>query len=400
MKKSTLFACLFYSLVDYLAFLVVTALFTPLVLMPKSPFQDPLGLIETPELLLGCILGSYGLGLLIGSPLFGRLSDSIGRKPVLQLSMVAFVIGNLGVGYFSAFSSAWMVILFRFLTGFGSSGAQLLFNVIDDLEEDEQKKGRAMGFLVAVSAFSTIVGPAFGAYFAGDQGYELGMPFFILAFMGLIAMLMIQFSYPKNGVKKRASAPGFFQLLNKPSILILCLAFFFMILNIESLFVAIPILMVSAFGVDSFWIALFFAFGGIVATLTGIFIIPWVTRFFRPRLAFLVSLFGLLLSNFFFLLTSTPQEVYIPFTFFAITAIIAWAKGNELAVLIPQKKDTGSVMGIFGSLIALALLVSSLLIGYTATIDPLLPLIVLDITALVAFLATFVGYPLLQKKDL
>ena len=146
MKKSTLFACLFYSLVDYLAFLVVTALFTPLVLMPKSAFKDPLGWIETPELLLGFILGSYGLGLLIGSPLFGRLSDSIGRKSVLHLSMVAFVVGNLGVGYFAAFSSAWLVILFRFLTGFGSSGAQLLFNVIDDLEEDEQKRGELWVF--------------------------------------------------------------------------------------------------------------------------------------------------------------------------------------------------------------------------------------------------------------
>lgn len=398
MKNSTLFACLFYSLVDYLAFLVVTALFTPLVLMPESPFQDSFGWISTPQLLLGCILGSYGLGLFVGSPIFGRLSDSIGRKNVLQLSMVVFILGNLGVGYAAGSSSAWTLILFRFVTGLGSSGAQLLFNVVHDLEEDEKKKGRAMGFLVAVSAFSTIVGPAFGAYFSGDSGLELGTPFFILAIFGLLAIAFIQFSYPVQEKIKAESRSSFLRLFKNPSILTLCLAFFFMILNIESLFVAIPILMVSAFSVDSSWIALFFAFGGVVATLTGIFIIPLISRYFKPRSVFVTSLFVLLVSNLFFLFTSTPQEVYIPFAFFAVSGIIAWAKGNELAILLGQKKDTGSVMGVFGSLIALALVGSSLLIGYAATIDPLLPLIVLDIMAFISFSSAFLGYSLLQKR--
>jgi MFS family permease len=177
MKKSTLLACLFYSLVDYLAFFVVTSLFTPEILDPNSPYRDPLNFIVDPTTLLGVVLGIYGLGLFSGSLTLGRWSDLFGRKWALKLSMIVFILGNLGVGYFFSLKNVWMLVFFRFVTGLGSSGAQLLYNAIDDLESDQKSKGRAMGYLVAVSSFATVVGPVFGSFFVGDQGFFLGCLF-------------------------------------------------------------------------------------------------------------------------------------------------------------------------------------------------------------------------------
>jgi len=80
MKKSTLLAYLFYSLVNYLAFFVVIPLFTPEILDPSSPYRDPLNLIVDPTTLLGVVLGIYGLGLFSGSLVLGRWSDRFGKN--------------------------------------------------------------------------------------------------------------------------------------------------------------------------------------------------------------------------------------------------------------------------------------------------------------------------------
>lgn len=121
MKKSTLLACLFYSLVDYLAFFVVTSLFTPEILDPNSPYRDPLNFIVDPTTLLGVVLGIYGLGLFSGSLTLGRWSDRFGRKWALNLSMIVFILGNLGVGYFFSLKNVWMLVFFRIVQKLGSA---------------------------------------------------------------------------------------------------------------------------------------------------------------------------------------------------------------------------------------------------------------------------------------
>jgi predicted MFS family arabinose efflux permease len=396
MKKSTLLACLFYSLVDYLAFFVVTSLFTPEILDPNSPYRDPLNFIVDPTTLLGVVLGIYGLGLFSGSLTLGRWSDLFGRKWALKLSMIVFILGNLGVGYFFSLKNVWMLVFFRFVTGLGSSGAQLLYNAIDDLESDQKRKGRAMGYLVAVSSFATVVGPVFGSFFVGDQGFFLGLPFYLLAFLGGASLLFLEKTWPKKSIEAKAHVDNLRTILSNPKILFLAATFFLMILNIESLFVAIPILMVMAFQVTSSWIALFFAYGGLVAVLTGAFIIPWVGRFFSLRLAYFFSFIGLTVANLAFLLASTPEEVFVPFTLFAIFGLIAWSKGNELALAVVEKNNSGAVMGVLGSLIAIAVFASSVLMGYTASINLLLPILAMALMAVLGSFLTLAGFHLFK----
>lgn len=392
MKKSTLLACLYYSFVDYLSFFIVTALFTPLILAQNSLYKDPLGIMKEPEVLLGVILGAYGLGLFLGSPLLGRWSDHYNRKSALQFSMAIYVLGNIGVGYFFSVANVWMIILFRLITGLGSSGAQLLYNVVQDLEPVEKLRGKAMGYLVAVSSFATVIGPAFGSFFAGDKGLELAIPFFVLAFMGGSSLLINKICLPENKSVDKRRKESFFEVFSQTEILVVALCFFLFILNIESIFVAIPIVMVMGFNVTSDWIALFFGYGGLVSVFAGTFVIPWMSRFFSVRLAFLTSLLGTALSVFSFFLVSTPEELFAPFTFFAIFATVAWSKGNELAVAIPDKKNTGVVMGIFGSLIAIAVLLASVSMGYLAAFNSLLPLLTISILAVLNLVVAFLGY--------
>ncbi|MBM3197457.1 MAG: MFS transporter [Chlamydiae bacterium] len=396
MKKSTLLAYLFYSLVNYLAFFVVIPLFTPEILDPSSPYRDPLNLIVDPTTLLGVVLGIYGLGLFSGSLVLGRWSDRFGKKWALKITMILFILGNLGVGYFFSIENVWMLVFFRFVTGLGSSGAQLLYNAIDDLESDQKKKVRAIGYLVGVSLFATVAGPVFGPFFVGNQGFFLGTPFYLLALMGGASLLFLEKTWPKKSEEAKALDDNLITILSNPKILFLAATFFLMILNIESLFIAIPILMVMAFQVTHSWIALFFAYGGLVAVLTGSLIIPWVGRFFSLRLAYFFSFIGLIFATLAFLLASTPEEVFVPFTLFAIFGSIALFNGNELALALVEKKNSGAVRGVLGSLIAIAIFASSLLMGYSASINLLLPILAMALMAVLGTFLTLAGFHLFK----
>ncbi|NDD59158.1 MAG: MFS transporter [Chlamydiae bacterium] len=399
MKKSILLASLFYSFVEYLSFFIVTSLFTPLILAQNSLYKDPFNLIKEPELLLGVILGVYGLGIFLGAPLLGKWSDHKNRKQALQISMALNILGNIGVGIFFASANVWMMIFFRFITGLGSSGAQLLYNVVQDMESEEKKRGKAMGYLVAVSSFATVLGPAFGTLFAGDSGIMLGIPFFVLGFFGMCSMLFTHLSFGQNATAHKGKHQSFLEIFTKPEVLIVGISYFLFLLIAESLFVAIPIVMVLGFDVSSDWIALFFAYGGLVSVFTGTFILPCISRFFSVRLAYLTSLLGLTLSLFSFFLSSTPEELFVPFTFFALFATLAWSKGNELILAVAEKKNTGIIMGVFGSLIALAVLLASLFMGYFATLSSLLPLLVLCIMGLINFAVAVLSYRKLARQS-
>ncbi len=122
-------------------------------------------------------------------------------------------------------------------------------------------------------------------------------------------------------------------------------------------------------------------------------------RFFSQRVAYLTSLLGLTLSLFSFFLSSTPEEIFVPFTFFALFATLAWSKGNELILAVVEKKNTGFIMGVFASLIALALLLASLLMGYLATLSSLLPLLVLCIMGLINVVVALFSYQKLHRRS-
>ncbi len=279
MKKSILLASLFYSFVEYISFFVVNSLFTPQLLAQNSVYRDPFNLIKEPELLLGVILGVYGLGILLGSPLLRKWSNHSNHKHALQISMAMNILGNLGVGIFFALANVWMMILFRFITGLGSSGAQLLYSVVQDLESDEKKRRKARSYLVAVTIFGTVLGPALGTLFAGDSGFKLGFPFFVLGFLGILSMLFIHLSFGKNATAHNVKQQSFLQVFSKPEIFIVASSLFLFLLITQSLLVAIAILMVLGFDVSSDWIALFFAYGGVVFVFTRTFVVPCFSGF-------------------------------------------------------------------------------------------------------------------------
>jgi len=110
-------------------------------------------------------MGCYSLGQLIASPLWGRLSDRIGRKPILIIGLLGGVASYLWLSRAETVIDLGAARLFGGLMA-GNIGAA--FAAAADLADD-RTRARNMGLLGAAVGFGFIAGPALGAFLIGHE---------------------------------------------------------------------------------------------------------------------------------------------------------------------------------------------------------------------------------------
>ncbi len=105
------------------------------------------------------LITAYVLANLFGTPLLGRLSDRLGRRPIYLVSVGVFSLGSLGVVL--APDLGWITV-FRALQGFGSGGIfPVATAVIGEVVPSEQR-GRTLGLLGATFGLAFLIGPPLG----------------------------------------------------------------------------------------------------------------------------------------------------------------------------------------------------------------------------------------------
>lgn len=153
------------------------------IIIPVLPFYaEELG---ASSFQLGLLMSVYSLMQFIFSPMWGRVSDRIGRKPVLMLG-----ITGLSLSFFlMAFSSQlWMLFAARIIGGFlSAANMPTVMAYVADVTTKENR-GKGMGIVGAAVGLGFVFGPAIGGIFSKSS---LSMPFLIAGFSSLITMLLV-----------------------------------------------------------------------------------------------------------------------------------------------------------------------------------------------------------------
>jgi MFS transporter, DHA1 family, tetracycline resistance protein len=123
---------------------------------------------------VGLLVASFSIAQLVFSPIWGRVSDRVGRKPVLVLSLAGTAVGSLLMG---VADSLWLLFLGRILDGISGASVSVAQAAVADLAPPEQRP-RLLGLLGAAFGLGFVAGPAIGAL-AALRGPEL--PFLIAA---------------------------------------------------------------------------------------------------------------------------------------------------------------------------------------------------------------------------
>ena len=139
---------------------------------------------------LSWIVTSYLLATTVVIPLYGKLGDIYGRRPVLLTAITIFLAGSALCGMAQNLPE---LIAFRAIQGLGGGGLIVTtMAVIGDIVSPRER-GRYQGFFGGVFGLSTVIGPLLGGFFVDHLTWR--WIFYINLPLGLIALAVINVTF-------------------------------------------------------------------------------------------------------------------------------------------------------------------------------------------------------------
>src|SRR4051795_126830 len=130
------------------------------------------------------VVTAYLLASTASTPLYGKISDLYGRRPVLLFAISTFLVGSLLAGLSQNMTE---LIATRALQGIGAGGLMTLaFTIISDVVAPRER-ARYQGLFGAVFGISSVAGPLAGGYFAEHDWRWI---FYINVPLGIVALFL------------------------------------------------------------------------------------------------------------------------------------------------------------------------------------------------------------------
>ena len=149
---------------------------------------------------------AYLLTATISGPIYGKLSDLFGRRPVLLFAVAVFLVGSLLAGFSR---EMWQLVAFRALQGLGAGALfPIALAVIGDMF-DAAERGKYQGFVGAVFGLSSLIGPAIGGVITDTIGWQ--WVFFVNLPVGAVVFAVIWRTLPSlrpSGARPRIDYLG------------------------------------------------------------------------------------------------------------------------------------------------------------------------------------------------
>ena len=136
------------------------------------------------------VITAYMLASTILMPVYGKVSDLLGRKPLLIGAISLFIIGSI-VGAMA--QSMNILILARVIQGLGGGGLMILSQAAVADVIPARQRGKYMGIMGGVFALSSVAGPLLGGWLTEGAGWRwaflLNIPLGVLALVAVITLM-------------------------------------------------------------------------------------------------------------------------------------------------------------------------------------------------------------------
>lgn len=302
------------------------------------------------------VMATYSAGQLLMAPVWGRLSDRLGRRPILLTSLLGSILSYLWLGFAD---SLWVLFAARLLQGAmaGNIAAAQAY-VADVTTPDRRAKG--MGMIGAAFGLGFIFGPFLGGVLAGSDPHQpnTAAPAFLaaglsaLAFLGTVAFL--KESLPPEA--RRSAAVRVSRLVairrafDRPRLRLLILLFFAITAAFSAMETTFAMWTERQFGWGAQQVSYIFVYIGLLAATVQGGLIHRLTRKYGEPKVLLAGTGSIVLG-----LLLVPLSAGLPLLLVA-TALLALGMGmtqpsiNSLISREAQVHEQGEVMGVSQSM--------------------------------------------------
>jgi EmrB/QacA subfamily drug resistance transporter len=143
---------------------------------------------------------AYLLTATVSGPIYGKLSDLFGRRPIFLFGVSVFLIGSVLCGLSQ---EMWQLILFRGLQGLGAGALfPVSLAIIGDIFAPSER-GKYQGFFGAIFGIAFLLGPAIGGLITDNFGWH--WIFFVNVPLGLIVLFVIWRTLPSHRLENATS---------------------------------------------------------------------------------------------------------------------------------------------------------------------------------------------------
>src|SRR5581483_2677487 len=329
------------------------------------------------EAVIGLMLASYSMMQFVFAPILGRLSDRVGRRPVLLLSLIGTSLGFLLMGFahlipfgVSLFGLAPVVIwlfLARIIDGISGGNISTAQAYIADVTPPDDR-ARGMGLIGAAFGLGFIFGPAIGGLLSH---FSPETPFFFAAGLAALNATALYFLLPeslapehRHEAQGRAPLPEILEEAGDWQLKAVFATYFFATVAFAMLTATFALFASHRFHFDATHTGYMFTYVGVIgAFIQGGLIGKLVKVFGEKRLAmtgtliFSIALFGLPMAKTLVMLLFASSGI-------AIGNSLVTPTLNSLASKHVSSSFQGRILGAMASVASLARIIGPMLGGF------------------------------------
>lgn len=300
------------------------------------------------------VLGTYSLCQLLAAPLWGRLSDRFGRRPILLSSMSGAFASYVILAFAHTLTTLFIA---RALAGFMAGNLSAAMAYASDVSTPRDR-ARTMGMVGASIGIGFMLGPAIGGALAGDRlgAANFMRPALLSASLSVVAMMLVLFMLPEShGPQQRARVAdiprerGWQLLRTLPGLRLLALATLLVTFSQSTLESIFAIWAMDRYHVGPMTVGLTLFVLAIVAVgVQGGLVRRLAPRFGERRLA-IAGIFGYVIGLAIVAVGGALGLVIVGLVFCGLGAGLFSPSGAALASHQARSHNRGAVMGVYQS---------------------------------------------------
>ena len=313
----------------------------------------------------GVLLTTYSLMMFLCSPILGALSDKLGRRPILLISLFGMAVDYL---FLSFAHTITLLFIGRIIAGVCGASVTTASAYIADVSAPE-KRAQNFGLIGAAFGLGFIIGPVLGGLFSQ---FGTRVPFMVAGGLSLLNFLYGYFILPESLKKenrrafdwKRANPVGaLMQIKRYPSLIGLLVALLILYIATQATQTVWAFYTQEKFGWNETWVGYSLGFVGVMVSIVQGGLIRLVIPKFGQKKSIMIGLTLYVIGFVLFAFASTGWMMFA----FIIPYALAGITGPAIQGIISTKvkaDEQGELQGIMTSFMSLASIIGPLLMSY------------------------------------